>query len=74
MAQVLRMTEHLDRVEPIEKTAIDRSLADIAGRLATTLRNEVEQQGLLKVYDEIDLPLVPVLSRMEQAGVKAGLK
>src|SRR2546421_1110966 len=33
MAQVLRMTEHLDRVEPIEKTAIDRSLADIAGRL-----------------------------------------
>jgi DNA polymerase I len=30
----------------------------------------VEQAGLLKLYDEIDLPLVPVLARMEQAGVK----
>ena len=44
--------------------------ADITGRLAAALRHEVEQAGLLKVYEEIDLPLVPVLARMEQAGVK----
>jgi DNA polymerase-1 len=44
--------------------------ADITGRLAKTLRHEVEDAGLLKLYDEIDLPLVPVLARMEQAGVK----
>ncbi len=44
--------------------------ADITGRLASALRNEVEQAGLLKLYEEIDLPLVPVLARMEQAGVK----
>ena len=44
--------------------------ADIAGRLATALRREVEAAGLLKLYQEIDLPLVPVLQRMEQAGVK----
>ena len=44
--------------------------ADIAGRLAAALRNEVEQAGLVKLYEEIDLPLVPVLARMEQAGVK----
>ena len=44
--------------------------ADITGRLATVLRAEVEQAGLLKLYQEIDLPLVPVLTRMEQAGVK----
>jgi len=43
--------------------------ADITGRLATTLRKEVEEAGLLTLYDEIDLPLVPVLTRMEQAGV-----
>src|SRR5581483_6897985 len=43
--------------------------ADIAGRLASALRGEVEQSGLLKVYDEIDLPLVEVLARMEEAGV-----
>lgn len=44
--------------------------ADITGRLANALRKEVEQAGLLNVYEEIDLPLVPVLARMEQAGVK----
>jgi DNA polymerase-1 len=44
--------------------------SDITGRLAGTLRGEVEQAGLLKLYEDIDLPLVPVLARMEQAGVK----
>jgi DNA polymerase I len=43
--------------------------ADVTGRLASILRKEVEEAGLLKVYDEIDLPLVPVLARMESAGV-----
>jgi uncharacterized protein (DUF58 family) len=33
MAQVLRMTEHLDQSEPVEKTDLDSSLADVAGRL-----------------------------------------
>ncbi len=45
-------------------------LADITGRLATALLREVEEAGLLRLYQEIDLPLVPVLARMEQAGVK----
>jgi len=44
--------------------------ADIAGRLSSALRSEVEQAGLAKLYEEMDLPLVPVLARMEQAGVK----
>src|SRR5207237_3734946 len=44
--------------------------ADITGRVTTALRNEVEQAGLEKIYEEIDLPLVPVLARMEHAGVK----
>ncbi|MGA2991131.1 MAG: DNA polymerase I [Candidatus Korobacteraceae bacterium] len=43
--------------------------ADVTGRLAS-LRQEVETAGLSKVYEEIDLPLVPVLARMEEAGVK----
>src|SRR5581483_10535544 len=43
--------------------------ADMTGRLAATLRKEVEDGNLLKLYEEIDLPLVPVLTRMEQAGV-----
>jgi DNA polymerase-1 len=48
--------------------------ADVTGRLATALRAEVEEAGLLKLYQEIDLPLVPVLTRMEHAGVKIDRK
>jgi DNA polymerase-1 len=44
--------------------------ADITGRLTTALHHEVQQAGLLKLYNEIDLSLVAVLARMEQAGVK----
>ena len=44
--------------------------ADITLRLTAALRVEVEQAGLTRLYEEIDLPLVPVLARMEQVGVK----
>jgi DNA polymerase-1 len=44
--------------------------ADITGRIAPALRKEVEASELLRVYEEIDLPLVPVLARMERSGVK----
>ena len=43
---------------------------DITGRLATALRKDVADAGLTKLYQEMDWPLVPVLARMEQAGVK----
>ena len=43
--------------------------ADLTGRLATALGQEIEQENLRKLYVEVDLPLVPVLTRMEQAGV-----
>ncbi len=38
--------------------------------LAPSLRAEVEKSGLGRVYSEIDLPLAPVLFRMEKAGVR----
>jgi DNA polymerase I len=44
--------------------------ADVTARLAAALRRGVEEGGLLKLYEEIDLPLLPVLARMEHAGVK----
>jgi DNA polymerase I len=44
--------------------------ADVTGRLANALREDAKQAGLTKLYQEMDLPLVPVLARMEQAGVK----
>ncbi|PXX88955.1 DNA polymerase I [Marinobacter vulgaris] len=43
--------------------------ADITLRLHQVLRPQLEQTGRLReVYENIDLPLVPVLSRMEQRG------
>jgi len=43
--------------------------ADVTGRLAIALRHDVEDQRLLNLYGQIDLPLVAVLHRMEHAGV-----
>jgi DNA polymerase-1 len=48
--------------------------ADVTGRFATALHREIETAGLLKLYEEIDLPLVQVLAGMEQAGVKIDRK
>ncbi|GGG79166.1 DNA polymerase I [Edaphobacter dinghuensis] len=39
-------------------------------RLAPILRAEIETSNVTNVYDTIDLPLVAVLLRMEQAGVR----
>jgi len=44
--------------------------ADFLLRLAAVLRAEVEKQGLVELYEKIDLPLAPVLARMETAGVR----
>ncbi|MGZ4901011.1 MAG: DNA polymerase I, partial [Candidatus Angelobacter sp.] len=44
--------------------------ADVTGRISPVLRKEVETAGQMPLYEQIDLPLVPVLVRMEQAGVK----
>ncbi|HWG59916.1 MAG TPA: DNA polymerase I [Candidatus Acidoferrales bacterium] len=44
--------------------------ADFLMRLAPMLREEVQKQGLLDLYETIDLPLAPVLARMETTGVR----
>jgi len=44
--------------------------ADFLLRLAPVLRAEVEKHDLLEVYEKIDLPLAPVLARMEADGVR----
>jgi DNA polymerase I len=38
--------------------------------LVPVLRAEAEKSGVARVYSEIDLPLAPVLFRMERAGVR----
>ncbi len=45
-------------------------LADFALELGNSLAAEVEERGLTSVYETIDLPLAPVLARMEDNGVR----
>jgi DNA polymerase I len=44
--------------------------ADVTSRMTPVLRHEVETAGQMPLYEEIDLPLVAVLARMERHGVK----
>ena len=44
--------------------------ADIALRLWQRLKPRVAAEGASRVYERVDRPLVPVLARMEQRGVK----
>src|SRR5690606_7496429 len=44
--------------------------ADLALRLMAPLRERLEEDGLLKIAEEIEFPLIPVLADMEMAGVK----
>ncbi len=43
--------------------------ADATLRLAIRLRAELESEGMLALYDELELPLAPVLARMEDRGI-----
>lgn len=44
--------------------------ADYLHQLAPVLCEQVKEQGLEKVYEEIDLPLAPVLAEMERVGIR----
>ncbi|MBU2548477.1 MAG: DNA polymerase I [Proteobacteria bacterium] len=44
--------------------------ADLALRLAAEMRPALEEAGLLRLYEELELPLVEVLAEMEMNGVR----
>jgi DNA polymerase-1 len=43
--------------------------ADMTLRLSELLEPELRQQGLWKLFDEVEMPLVPVLLHMERSGI-----
>ncbi len=55
---------------PEEVAQAYASRADAARRLAPRLWQELEEAGLARLARELELPLLPVLARMEQRGVK----
>ena len=44
--------------------------ADLVARLAPILRAKLRDNGLENLYDEIELPLIPILAEIELAGMK----
>ena len=43
--------------------------ADMTLRLAHIFENELKEQGLWKLFNEVEMPLVPILREMECAGI-----
>jgi DNA polymerase-1 len=48
--------------------------ADLTGQTARVLRNRILEKKLETIYSEIELPLAPLLYRMERAGLKVDPK
>ena len=43
--------------------------ADLAGRLRTNLEPRLEKRGLRKIFDEVEMPLIPALVDMQSNGI-----
>jgi DNA polymerase-1 len=55
---------------PVERAAPYAAAdADMTLQLAAPIRRELSEEGLEKLFYEIEMPLVPVLADMEQAGM-----
>jgi DNA polymerase-1 len=59
---------------PAEVSARTSLTADLTGRLADVLSARLESEGLTRVYREIELPLVPIIYRIERAGFRVDTK
>ncbi|MFN8638824.1 MAG: DNA polymerase [Dehalococcoidia bacterium] len=57
------------RTTPEDCAAFAAGNADLALRLATVLRADLEANALLGVFEDLDMPHVPVLARMERWGL-----
>ena len=59
-----------DRVPLGPATEYAAEDADIALRLWLRLRPRIAAEGATRVYERVDKPLIPVIARMEQRGIK----
>ena len=71
------VAEQLDLIIPpaAELTPADRAGLEALGALAVRepLAAALEREGLTRLFEEIELPLIPVLARMEATGVAIDL-
>jgi DNA polymerase-1 len=69
-----RKARALKTFSPQEVSVAYAARADVARRLAPGLWEELEGLKLTKLARELELPLVPLLARMEERGVKLDVK
>lgn len=68
--EVLKSRRSFDQVGMEEATPYAAMDAGLAFELDEVLSAKLETSGLMKPYTEIEMPLVPVLARMESIGLK----
>ena len=64
----------LDQVDVESVARYAAEDAEVTWRLAELFRPKLEEAGVERVFRDIEMPLVPVLTRMELAGVKVDSK
>ena len=62
-----RSMSELEPKEVVEYAAED---ADVTLKLKNILEKELHEKGLHRLFDEVEMPLVPVLARMEMNGAR----
>lgn len=72
--QLAREYLGVDLTKPAELAEATLQVADLTGRLADVLAAKLGEAQLRRVYDEIELPLVPLLLQIEQAGFRVDPK
>jgi DNA polymerase-1 len=60
----------MDQVPPADVAVYSGEDADVAWRLSDLLEAELERQGLRRLYDELEVPLIEVLAEMEFNGIR----
>ncbi|MHB8191676.1 MAG: DNA polymerase I [Bellilinea sp.] len=64
----------MDRVQVAQAAPYAAADAEVSLQLIPLLKTRLEEAGALRLFDEIEMPLVPVLASMEQAGVALDVK
>jgi hypothetical protein len=63
-----------DRTNPGVEEMLEFTNTDDFEKAKAAIFTELDKRGLRKVYDTIELPLIPVLTKMEEKGVKIDIE
>ncbi|MBS1812738.1 MAG: DNA polymerase I [Acidobacteria bacterium] len=72
--QLVREYLGIEVTKATDAAEVAMQTADLTGQLANVCAAKLDEAELRQVYDEIELPLVPLLLRMEQAGFRVDPK